>query len=63
MTKTGYDENSAHTNEKASKDLLKNSVNSQHFTSTTDILNSMKDLFNDVLTKMMPFSFQFDHNL
>ncbi len=35
--------------EKASKELLKEFVNSQHFTSTTDIMNSMKDLFSDVL--------------
>ena len=30
--------------EKASKELLKEFVNSQKFTSTTDILNSMKEL-------------------
>ena len=28
--------------EKTSKELLKEFVNSQHFTSTTDIMNSMK---------------------
>jgi len=39
--------------EKASKELLKDFVNSQHFTSTTDILNSMKDLFSDVLQQVM----------
>lgn len=39
--------------EKASKELLKEFVNSQHFTSTTDIMNSMKDLFSDVLQTVM----------
>lgn len=39
--------------EKASKELLKEFVNSQHFTSTTDILNSMKELFSDVLSQVM----------
>ena len=39
--------------EKASKELLRDFVNSQHFTSTTDILNSMKDLFSDVLQQVM----------
>ena len=39
--------------EKASKELLKDYVNSQHFTSTTDILNSMKELFCDVLQQVM----------
>ena len=39
--------------DKASKELLRDFVNSQHFTSTTDILNSMKDLFSDVLQQVM----------
>ena len=39
--------------EKASKELLRDFVNSQHFTNTTDILNSMKDLFSDVLQQVM----------
>ncbi len=39
--------------EKASKELLKEFVNSQHFTSTTDIMNRMKDLFSDVLQTVM----------
>jgi len=39
--------------EKASKELLRDFVNSQHFTSTTEILNSMKDLFSDVLQQVM----------
>ncbi len=39
--------------EKASKELLRDFVNSQHFTSTTDILNSMKELFSDVLQQVM----------
>ena len=39
--------------EKASKELLRDFVNSQHFTSTTDIMNSMKDLFSDVLQQVM----------
>ena len=39
--------------EKASKELLKEFVNSQKFTSTTDILNSMKELFSDVLQQVM----------
>jgi len=34
---------------KTSKEILKEFVNSQHFTSTTDIMNSMKELFSDVL--------------
>ena len=38
--------------EKASKELLRDFVNSQHFTNTTDILNSMKDLFSDVLQQV-----------
>jgi transposase-like protein len=28
-------------------------VNSQHFTSNTDILNRMKDLFSDILQQVM----------
>lgn len=39
--------------EKASKELLKEFVNSQHFTSTADIMNSMKELFSDVLSQVM----------
>ena len=39
--------------EKASKELLRDFVNSQHFTNTTDILNSMKELFSDVLQQVM----------
>ena len=39
--------------EKASKELLREFVNSQHFRSTTDILNSMKELFSDVLQQVM----------
>ena len=39
--------------EKTSKELLKEFVNSQHFTSTTDIINSMKELFSDVLQTVM----------
>lgn len=39
--------------EKTSKELLKEFVNSQHFTSTTDIMNSMKELFSDVLETVM----------
>ena len=39
--------------EKTSKELLKEFVNSQNFTSTTDIMNSMKELFNDVLQTVM----------
>lgn len=39
--------------EKASKELLKEFVNSQHFTSTTDIMNSMKELFSGVLQQVM----------
>ena len=35
--------------EKTSKELLKEFVNSQNFTSTADIMNSMKELFSDVL--------------
>ena len=39
--------------EKTSKELLKEFVNSQTFTSTTDIMNSMKELFSDVLQQVM----------
>lgn len=39
--------------EKTSKELLREFVNSQHFTSTTDIMNSMKELFSDVLQQVM----------
>lgn len=39
--------------EKTSKELLKEFVNSQHFTRTTDIMNSMKELFSDVLETVM----------
>ena len=39
--------------EKTSKELLKDFVSSQHFTSTTDIMNSMKELFSDVLQTVM----------
>ena len=39
--------------EKASKEVLREFVNSQHFTSTTDIMNSMKELFSDVLQQVM----------
>ncbi len=35
------------------KELLKEFVNSRHFTSTTDIINSMKELFSDVLQTVM----------
>ena len=38
--------------EKTSKELLKEFVNSQQFTSTTDIMNSMKELFSDVLQQV-----------
>ena len=39
--------------EKTSKELLKEFVNSQNFTNTTDIMNSMKELFSDVLQTVM----------
>lgn len=39
--------------EKTSKELLKEFVSSQHFTSTTDIMNSMKELFSDMLQTVM----------
>ena len=39
--------------EKASKEVLREFVNSQQFTSTTDIMNSMKELFSDVLQQVM----------
>lgn len=39
--------------EKASKELLKEFVNNQKFTSTADIMNSMKELFSDVLQQVM----------
>jgi transposase-like protein len=39
--------------EKVSKEMLREFVNSQHFTSTTEIMNSMKELFSDVLQQVM----------
>ena len=39
--------------EKSSKELLRDFVNSQHFISTTDIINSMKVMFSDVLQQVM----------
>lgn len=39
--------------EKPSKELLKEFVNSQQFTSTTEIMSSMKELFSDVLQQVM----------
>ena len=33
--------------------MLREFVNSQHFTSTTEIMNSMKELFSDVLQQVM----------
>lgn len=39
--------------EKTSKELLKEFVNSQQFTSITDIMNSMKELFSYVLQTVM----------
>lgn len=39
--------------EKASKEMLREFVNSQHFTSTAEIMESMKELFSDVLQQVM----------
>ena len=39
--------------EKVSKEMLREFVNSQHFTSTTEIMNSMKELFSNVLQQVM----------
>ena len=39
--------------EKTSKELLKEFVNSQRFTSTTETTNSMKELFSDRLKVVM----------
>ena len=39
--------------EKASKEMLREFVKNQSFTSTTDIMNSMKELFSDVLQQVM----------
>ena len=44
--------------EKTSKELLKEFVNSQQFTSTTDIMNSMKELFSDILQQVMEAELQ-----
>ncbi|MCX4348143.1 MAG: hypothetical protein OSJ38_13010, partial [Lachnospiraceae bacterium] len=43
---------------KTSKELLKEFVNSRQFTSTTDIMNSMKELFSDVLQTVMEAEFK-----
>ncbi len=40
-------------NGKALKELLRVFVNSQHFTSTTEILNSVNKLFSDVLQQVI----------
>ena len=39
--------------EKASKEILREFVNRQHFTSTSEIMESMKELFSDVLQQVM----------
>ena len=39
--------------ERLPKELIREFVNSQHFTSTTDIMNSMKELFSDVIRQVM----------
>ncbi len=39
--------------EKTSKELLKEYVKSEHFKSTADIMNGMKELFRDVLQTVM----------
>ncbi len=39
--------------EKTSKELLKQYVNSRHFTGTADIVNGMKELFSDALQTVM----------
>lgn len=39
--------------EKTSKEILREFVNSQNFTSTNDIMTSMKELFGDVLQQVM----------
>lgn len=39
--------------EKTSKELLREYVNSQKFTSTTEIMESMKELFSDILQQVM----------
>ena len=39
--------------EKASKEMLREFVNSRHFTGTTEIMNSIKELFSDVLQQVM----------
>ena len=44
--------------EKTSKELLKEFVKSQKFTSTTDIMNSMKELFSDALQAVMEAEFE-----
>ena len=35
------------------KDLLKEYVQSQHFTSTTEIMEEMKEMFRDVIQTVM----------
>ena len=39
--------------EKMPKELLKEYVNSQNFTSTADIMNAMKEMFKDALQQVM----------
>ena len=36
-----------------SKDLIKQLVKEQHFTSTTDVMNCMKEMFADVLQETL----------
>lgn len=47
--------------EKAPKELLNEFVNSQQFTSTTDIMNSMKKLFSNVLQTVMEAELEEKH--
>ena len=43
--------------EKASKEILREFVNRQHFTSTSEIMESMKELFSDVLQQVMELGY------
>ena len=42
----------------APQELLKQYVQSQHFTSTADIMNAMKEMFRDIIQQVMEVEIQ-----
>ena len=43
------------------QDLLKEYVQSQHFTSTTEIMEAMKEMFRDVIQTVMEVAVSYTH--